>query len=73
MSKYTEQSLSSDSNITYNIDEEDDIYLPDDLLSELKFIFFMLRYIIQHPSERTKEWNNLQRQIRFYLRWMKIK
>lgn len=73
MSKYTEQSLSSDSNITFNIDEEDDIYLPDDLLSELKFIFFMLRYIIQHPSERTKEWNNLQRQIRFYLRWMKIK
>ncbi|MBQ8668902.1 hypothetical protein IJ472_03900 [bacterium] len=73
MSKYTEQSLSGDSNITFNIDEEDDIYLPDDLLSELKFIFFMLRYIIQHPSERTKEWNNLQRQIRFYLRWMKIK
>lgn len=73
MSKYTEQSLSDDSNITYNIDEEDDIYLPDDLLSELKFIFFMLRYIIQHPSKRTKEWNNLQRQIRFYLRWMKIK
>ncbi len=73
MSKYTEQSLSGDSNITFNIDEEDDIYLPDDLLNELKFIFFMLRYIMQHPSERTKEWNNLQRQIRFYLRWMKIK
>lgn len=73
MSKYTEQSLSSDSNITFNINEEDDIYLPDNLLAELKFIFFMWRYIIQHPTERTKEWKNLQRQIKFYLRWMKIK
>ena len=44
------QSLNNSSNIRYDIDEEDDIYLPDDLLSELKFIFFMLRYIIQHPS-----------------------
>lgn len=55
----------------YEIDEEDDIYLPDNFWGELKFISFMLWYIYKHPLERKKEWKNLKRQILIYNFWLK--
>lgn len=73
MSKNKKQSLSGDDNITFDIDEEDDIYLPDNIFAEIKFIFFMLNYIIFHPSERQNEWKNLCRQVAFFVCLMKNK
>ncbi len=52
--------------INYEINEDDDIYLPDNFWDEFKFIFFMLWYIYKHSNERKNEWRNLKRQVLIY-------
>lgn len=54
-----------------DFDEEDDIYMPDSIWQELKFIFFMLNYIRKNPEEQQKELKNLRRQLAIYLFWTK--
>lgn len=46
---------------------DDDIYLPNTIWGEIKFIFFMLKYLLTHPNERKKELSNLHRQIAIYI------
>ena len=58
-------------NCNYEIDEYDDIYLPSNFLSELKFISFMLWYIYKHPYERQNEWRNLKRLVLIFSFWLK--
>ena len=42
----------------YKYDEEDDIYMPDTIWQELRFIFFMLNYIRKNPEKQEKELKN---------------
>ena len=55
----------------YEINEEDDIYLPDNIFGEIKFICFMLWYISKNPKERDTELKNLKRQVGIYKFYLK--
>ena len=71
MFKNKEQILKEREFVENNFDEEDDIYLPDNIFGEIRFICFMLWYICKHPKERNIELINLKRQIGIYKFWQK--
>ena len=54
-------------------DSEDDIILPDTILGELYYIYCNLEDIILNRCDRKKEWFNLKRQIKIYIKWRKNK
>lgn len=57
--------------IDYVFDEKEDLPLPETIWGEIRFIWFMIRYIIKHPDEREKEIFNLKRQFTIYIVWLK--
>lgn len=59
------------SNIDYVFDENEDLPLPETIWGEIRFIWFMIRYIIKHHDEREKEIFNLKRQVMIYVKWLK--
>ncbi len=61
------------SNTDYVFDENEDLPLPETILGEIRFIWFMIKYIIKNPDERKKEIFNLKRQFTIYIIWLKNK
>lgn len=60
-------------NTDYVFDENEDLPLPETILGEIRFIWFMIKYIIKNPDERKKEIFNLKRQFTIYIIWLKNK
>ena len=61
------------SNTDYVFDENEDLPRPETILGEIRFIWFMIKYIIKNPDERKKEIFNLKRQFTIYIIWLKNK
>ena len=59
----------NDINVLEFYDSEDDIILPDTILGELYYIYCNLEDIILNRCDRKKEWFNLKRQIKIYIKW----
>lgn len=60
-------------NTDYVFNENEDLPLPETILGEIRFIWFMIKYIIKNPDERKKEIFNLKRQFTIYIIWLKNK
>ncbi|MBR1619706.1 hypothetical protein IJ674_10800 [bacterium] len=65
--------MNNDINVLEFYDSEDDIILPDTILGELYYIYCNLEDIILNRCDRKKEWFNLKRQIRIYIKWRRNK
>ena len=61
------------SNTDYVFDENEDLPLPETILGEIRFIWFMIKYIIKNPKKKKKEIFNLKRQFTIYIIWLKNK
>lgn len=59
----------NDINVLEFYDSEDDIILLDTILGELYYIYCNLEDIILNRCDRKKEWFNLKRQIKIYIKW----
>lgn len=55
------------------IDEEDDIILPNNFWYELVYIYCMIEDIIVNRTNTKQKWKSLKRQIRIWLRWIRVK
>lgn len=60
-------------NINIEIDETDDIILPNSILGEIIYIKYILLDIIKNPKDLLTKIQNLKRQIYFFQKWMKNK
>ena len=60
-------------NNNINIDETEDIILPNSWWGEIIYVFFCIKDIIKQPKDRRRKFSNLIRQIKIHRRWMKIK
>lgn len=56
-----------------DIDEEEDIVVPDSFLGEFIYIKFVIIKIFQNPKNALLLFKQLKRQIAFFLSWKKIK
>ena len=56
-----------------NFDENDDVVLPDTLWGELIYIFYVLKDIISDKTNREAKSQNLIKQIKIHVRWMKVR
>lgn len=56
-----------------DIDEEEDIIVPDSLLGELIYIKFALIRILNNPQKTPYFLKLLRRQIHFFIQWKKNK
>lgn len=56
-----------------DIDEEEDIIVPDSLLGELIYIKFALKRILNNPKKTPYFLKLLRRQIHFFIQWKKNK
>lgn len=55
----------------YELDEDDDIILPDTIWGELVYIKFILADMLKNPESFKDEFIKLKRQIYFFVLWMK--
>lgn len=55
------------------IAEEDDIILPNNFWYELVYIYCMIEDIIVNRTNTKQKWKSLKRQIRIWLRWIRVK
>ena len=56
-----------------DFDENDDVILPDTYWGEIVYIYYILKDIIKNPDDRKRKFDNLLRQIRIHIRWMKVR
>ncbi|MBO6087078.1 hypothetical protein J6P92_01875 [bacterium] len=56
-----------------DFDENDDVILPDTYWSELVYIFYILRDIIENPDDRKLKFQKLLSQIKIHKHWMQVK
>ena len=55
------------------IDEDDDIILPDTIWGELVYIYYILKDIRKSKENRQDKLAKLKRQIKFFICWLKVK
>lgn len=60
------------SNNDFN-EEDDEIILPDTFLGEILYVFYCLRDILKNKKRFQPSVVELQRQVHFFFKWMKIK
>ena len=48
------------SNTDYVFDENEDLPLPETILGEIRFIWFMIKYIIKNPDERKRNFETFK-------------
>lgn len=56
-----------------DIDEHDDIILPNSIFGEIIYIYYIVKDISSSKKNRKQKWNGLKRQVYFFWRWMKNK
>jgi hypothetical protein len=56
-----------------NLDENDDIILPDNIVAEALYIGFILFDIAKNKQNRQEKFLKLKRQIYFFSKWLKNK